>query len=163
VRQQIAAWKRDHEESALFSQQRGDELHVWDLRPIGGGHRGHRGHRVLRGLPAVLYARCDRAHGLRRLQEIAQEAAGRPVTPEEVAAELAPLIAAGLLLEEGNLYLSLAIPLGTWKPGPAVLGRFFELCVAPQLLAAEERTSPEEGSERCSTSEIRTPVESGRG
>jgi ribosomal peptide maturation radical SAM protein 1 len=131
VAERIAGWKRVHEESALFSQQRGDELHVWDLRPDRGSHL------VLRGLQAILYSRCDKAQSSRQLQEAARSAAGRPVARDDVEGELQPLVAAGLMLEDGHLYLSLAIPLGAWAPGPAVLGRFFELCVAPRLAAHE--------------------------
>ncbi|MEA2559448.1 MAG: hypothetical protein QOH06_952 [Acidobacteriota bacterium] len=128
VAERIADWKRAHDESALFSQERGDELHVWDLRP------GRDRHFVLRGLQAVLYSICDKAQSARQLQD----STGGPVT--EIEAELQPLIESGLMLQDSHLYLSLAIPLGSWTPGPAVLGRFFDLCVVPQLSAEEALT-----------------------
>jgi ribosomal peptide maturation radical SAM protein 1 len=118
----LAEWKRDHGESALFSQQRDDGLHVWDLRP------GRDRHHVLRGPQAALYARCDKVQSVRQLQDLAS------------AADLEALVESGLLLRDGQRYLSLAVRLGAWTPGPAVLGRFFELCVAPHFSPEEALT-----------------------
>lgn len=128
VLDELLRWQKVHDESALFSRDQDGTLQIWDLRPATGDRR-----HALTGLARGLYLCCDRIRSLEQLQRFAGGETGRQVAAGEIEELLAPLVDGGLLLREGPLFLSLAVPLGTYLPGPKVMLRFFELAVAPSL------------------------------
>jgi ribosomal peptide maturation radical SAM protein 1 len=123
----IDRWRRDHEHSELISFDFGDSLLLIDCRPAIGP-----GVRTLTGLDRVLYLRCDAIAGLTQLSEIARRQ-GERLGTEEPEARLQPLVDAGLMLREGNAYLSLAIPLGDYAPRGEVGARLAALGSLPHV------------------------------
>jgi len=61
------------------------------------------------------------------LTRLAAEVTGSPATSETVEEALAPLLDRGLMIRDGNSFLSLAIPLGDYSPSEAILERFYAL------------------------------------
>jgi ribosomal peptide maturation radical SAM protein 1 len=102
VAREIARWREVHPESALVAEARGEELRIWDLRPVAAETLT-----VLTGLERDLYLACDGVRGLRRLAE--ETGAGR----EEIERRLAPLLERGLMVRQGDLLLSLATVAGS--------------------------------------------------
>jgi hypothetical protein len=81
----------------------------------------------LTGLARHLYLACDACHTLDELTRMAAEATASPASRETVEEALAPLVERGLMVRDGNAFLSLAIPLGEYSPSEAVLERFYRL------------------------------------
>ncbi len=119
---EVADWQRGCEESDLFSADVGSQLLVWDLRP---GAREPL--TVLTGLQRTLYAACDACRTRDELTRIACDGASSLVSHETVDDALRPLVDSGLMIRDGDTFLSLAIPLGEYSPSDAILERFHEL------------------------------------
>lgn len=111
----LRRWKRVHRASDLFSVEVGAKLLIWDLRP---GAR--RFLTVLEGLGKRVYELCDGATDLPRLQS--SLGSERPI-----AASLEALVADGLMVRDRSLFLSLAVPLGTYTPSPRVVDKFYAM------------------------------------
>ena len=125
----LKRWQRVHAQTDLLAVDIDECLFLWDLRPdVAAG--ASRPVTVLEGLDRRLYLACDSASHIDHLVAVASEG-GVPVTVAEVARRLAPLAVAGLMMQSGGLYLSLAIPLGEYRPSPPVVDRFYR--VAKQL------------------------------
>jgi ribosomal peptide maturation radical SAM protein 1 len=120
--EQVSAWKEAHELSDLFFKHMDSYLIVFDLRPAAKERLS-----VLQGLQRILYVACDSIQSLSALRRRAQEDSGRQVCADEILEALAPLEALGLLLREGDSFLSLAIPQGEYVPRRAALERFFNV------------------------------------
>lgn len=119
---EVQAWQRGYEESDLFFTDVESRLLVWDFR------RGAREPlTLLTGLQRQLYLACDGVRTRDELTRIAGEAAGCPATGDVVEHALAPLLECGLMLRDGQSFLSLAIPLGEYSPSDAILDRFYGL------------------------------------
>ena len=121
LEKKLRAWPRLFAEHDLFSVDRGGWLLVWDLRPVSRAPLT-----ALRGVDRVLYQACDSACDARRLAESVASSAGGPISPEEVARRLEPLLERGLMVRDGSRYLALAIPLGgvlAARPGRGALLR----------------------------------------
>ena len=119
---EVAAWQQNYDESDLFSVDLGARLLVWDLRrsatePL----------TVLDGLQRELYLACDMIRTLDQLDLMAADLPIGPVTHSEIEQALEPLVTRGLLLRDGDSFLSLAIPLGEYSPSGPILDRFYQL------------------------------------
>lgn len=117
-------WEQQHERSELLSTDLGAVLLICDLRPTGESLL------AVSGLQRLLYMLCDSMKALSTLEKEAGEALGRPVSSDEILEQLEPLLQRGLMISEGNSYLSLAIPLGEYSPRPEALQRFQQLMAA---------------------------------
>ena len=118
----MLAWKRNGDQSELFSVDVGKQLLIWDLRPI-----SRQPLVVLSGIDRVLYQACDAACDVRQLVQIVA-AEGQPdASVGDIAERLQPLVDQGLLLREGSRYLGLAISLGEYAPPPSAVRRFYRL------------------------------------
>lgn len=109
----LRAWQRVSPMSDLFSIDTGDHLIVWDLRPV-----AVQALNVLTGGERLLYLACDAVTDARQLAAVLQR------SPEEVTSQLEPLVARGLVLQDGNRYLALAVALGDYSPAQPVVERF---------------------------------------
>jgi ribosomal peptide maturation radical SAM protein 1 len=119
---EVQTWQRNYEESDLFFADVDSRLLVWDFRrgaaePL----------TVLRGLQRELYLACDGVRTRDELTRAAGSLAGCAATADIVEHALAPLLERGLMVRDGNSFLSLAIPLGEYSPSEVVLDRFDEL------------------------------------
>ncbi len=121
----LRAWPRLFRKHDLFSVDRGGWLLVWDLRPVSRAPLT-----VLHGADRVLYQACDTACDARRLAEAVASSPGGPISPEEVARRLEPLLERGLMVRDGSRYLALAIPLAEYSPPALAVERFYDLARA---------------------------------
>ncbi len=121
VAEKIAEWQKIHSTSDLFSVDKGTHLLIWDLRPVAQHPLS-----VLTGVKRILYLSCDGIRTVRQLQQVIEEQALESISGQQIEEVLHPLVKKGLMLREGNSYLSLAIPLGTYSPARAILERFYE-------------------------------------
>lgn len=119
----VSKWRDNHQESALLSKVKGEELHIWDLRPI-----ADHDHYVFDTATRRLYEACDAASSLRRLARLVNDE-GEPCGKNRVEDLLGPLVEHDLVLRDGEQVLSLATPLGRFEPTSQVMSKFFELAV----------------------------------
>jgi ribosomal peptide maturation radical SAM protein 1 len=126
----LRRWQRLHAQADLLAVDTGECLLLWDLRPDVKA-AANRPLTVLEGLDRQLYRACDSATHVDHLVATANAEGGTFITAAEVARRLAPLVAADLMMQSGGRYLSLAIPLGEYRPSPPVVDRFYR--VAKQL------------------------------
>ncbi|HEV8582709.1 MAG TPA: RiPP maturation radical SAM C-methyltransferase [Thermoanaerobaculia bacterium] len=103
--QELERWRGVHPQSELFFADRGSELWIWDLRPVAAEALT-----VLTGLDRNLYLACDGIRGIQRLGVEAAAAGEGPVSIDEVETRLQPLVERGLMIRQGDLLLSLAVP-----------------------------------------------------
>jgi ribosomal peptide maturation radical SAM protein 1 len=113
----LLAWQRQHAHSHLFQTDAAGELTLWDQRPA-----ARQDFTVLMGLARRLYLACASIQGLNQLRRQATEELGREATAEEIEEVLRPLLEAGLMVREGDAFLSLALPLAVEAPLPAENG-----------------------------------------
>ncbi len=113
---QIDLWEESYNSSDLFSVDLGSNLLIWDLRS-----QAQQLLTVLTGIQKIIYVACDRVCTQSELKQLIEN--------EDTSLEnlLQPLLDRGLLLNEGNSYLSLAIPLGDYSPSASVLQKFYSL------------------------------------
>lgn len=115
LERELLRWQKIHAESDLLTIQKGDTLFIWDLRPV-----ARRPLSTVSGLRRALYQACDRMHSAHQLSASVRDVDGRQVSEAEVEDVLAPLVEHGLMLREGNTYLSLAIPQGRYAPSQRI-------------------------------------------
>lgn len=120
--EQIAAWRANYETSDLFSVDKDTYLLVWDLRPI-----ARRPLTILSGLQKFLYITCDQIRTIYQLQRLLQEQVSVILTKPEIEELLLPLIEDGLMVKEGNAFLTLAIPIGQYSPSGQVMERLLAI------------------------------------
>jgi ribosomal peptide maturation radical SAM protein 1 len=125
LEEKLRAWSRLSGKHDLFSVGRGGRLLVWDPRPASRAPLT-----VLQGVDRTLYEACDCASDARRLGESVAASDGGPISTEEVARRLEPLVERGLMVRDGSRYLALAIPLGRYSPPAPVVERFYGLARA---------------------------------
>jgi ribosomal peptide maturation radical SAM protein 1 len=108
--QQAPAW------NDVIAFDNGDHLAIWDLRPAAGEALT-----VLEGIDRRLYLAADSASDLRTLtQQQSEESA-------EVEGRLERLVDSGLMLRDGNRFLSLAINVGVYQPSAETMSHLQEL------------------------------------
>jgi len=118
VIEQIKKWRQAAATSDLFTVELGEILIVCDLRPIAAQTLT-----TLVGAQRKLFLACDAAQSLRGLQRLQQEM-GYAISAQEILAQLEPLVEQGLMLREGEHFLSLALGMGDYTPKRASLDRF---------------------------------------
>jgi ribosomal peptide maturation radical SAM protein 1 len=124
----LRRWKRVHGTSDLFSVDVEGKLLIWDLRP---GRR--RPLTVLEGLEKELYELCDATTDLVRLQS--------SLGPERpIASSLEAFVADRLMVRDRSLFLSLAVPLGTYAPESRV-SKFYDLASSRPVARGLNRAS----------------------
>jgi ribosomal peptide maturation radical SAM protein 1 len=106
----LRRWQRASAQSELLSRPEGDGLAIWDFRPPARGVLT-----VLDPPDRLLYEACDQVRDTASLAALLTER-GHAAGQDDVARRLAPLVARGLMLQDGGRYLSLAIPMNEAIP-----------------------------------------------
>jgi hypothetical protein len=119
LRDTVDEWRCSYVSSDLFFLDDGKALTVWDQRTIASPPLT-----VLRGLEKSLYLACDSATSLPRLYRLLGEESGGVALREQIQEVLQSLVDRSLMIREGNFYLSLAIPVGDYRPRPEAWERF---------------------------------------
>ena len=119
---EVAAWQSSYEDNDLFFADVGSQLLIWDLR-----RDAREPLTVLTGLQRQLYLACDACRTLDDLTQVAADATSTASRKEAIEDVLAPLVDWGLMVRDGNSFLSLAIPLGEYSPSETILERFYRL------------------------------------
>jgi ribosomal peptide maturation radical SAM protein 1 len=132
--EEIERWRSVHPESGLFCESRGEELRIWDLRPVASSLLT-----VLTGLERFLILACDRIRTLQRLAEEAETSEGRPVPVEEIEERLQPLLDRGLMIRQGDRLLSLPVAAQGESHGASVTGPGADLGVLSPSLGDRAR------------------------
>lgn len=114
----IYVWLVVHKKSDLFSTDSGEQLSIWDLRPIAVDPLT-----ILTGLQRTLYLACDSTQSLSKLRRVVTGQTGRQDSYEKFEQLLQPMLNRYLMVREGNKYLSLAIPVGIYSPRPESIER----------------------------------------
>jgi ribosomal peptide maturation radical SAM protein 1 len=121
VLQQVLKWKQSYKSNELFFVEKGKSLYVGDTRPIADSRLT-----VINDLQKVLYLACDEVTTINELQKIVKEYSVKDVEVDEIEALLEPLLNAGLMIQENNSYLSLAIRAGIHSPSGILSNEFSE-------------------------------------
>jgi hypothetical protein len=108
-------WRRQHRDTDLFSVALADRLLIWDLRP-----RAPVRLVELVGLDRALYEMCDRIADVATLAQH-PEAEG----PDDVRHRLDRMVSEGVLLNEQDKYLAIAVPVGEYQPPAHIMARLF--------------------------------------
>ena len=103
----IDNWKQHEDEYALFSYIDGDRLYICDFRPCASEPVV-----ILTGNQKMLYEECDGIRCHTDLKKYLSEHVGNSVGEKDLDDILIPLLERRLMLQEGNNYLALAVPLG---------------------------------------------------
>jgi len=114
---EVKKWKEVDGAAELFFVDTGDVLQVWDERSPGRGQLT-----ALSGLARSVYLACDSIQSETSLTRLAQEwpRGSRALIREQ----LDELVERGLVIRDGAKYLSLAVPVGEYRPRPDAFGRF---------------------------------------
>ena len=112
----IRHWKDVYTSSDLYALDLKDDLQIWDMRPNVSQQIMLR----LTGLARELYLACDSVQSIERLRSIIEQHIG--ATPiNEVRLMLQQFIGKGIMLVDGNSYLSLATLITSEEPKYSVL------------------------------------------
>jgi hypothetical protein len=88
---------------------------------------------LLSGLQRILYIACDGVQSIFKLKEIAENYTGKRRTQVEVEEILSPILEGQLMIKDGHSYLSLAIPIGDYKPKKEAFEKFVEYLQAQEM------------------------------
>lgn len=106
VKQAWEKWKTDYRSnSRLIMVDHGSHLIIWDLRSTTDKRTV-----ALKGLEKLLYLACDSIQSIGRLRRLAMKHCGREMSELEIEETLQRFVDDGLMIREGNQYLSLAVP-----------------------------------------------------
>ena len=119
IQEEVLRWKQEYTTSDLFYVDKGEGLVICDLRSA-----AQQPLMILRGLQRELYLACDSIQTVHALKQRLNGHASTGDGETLVQGLLDPLAAAGLMLNEGNSYLSLAVRLGDYSPNSSILERF---------------------------------------
>jgi len=117
----LREWRELHGRSDLFSIDTGDHLLIWDLRPV-----AKRALTVLSGAERLLHIACDAVTDVRQIEKTLSSL-GATRTADQITSMLAPLIDAGLVLQDGTRYLALAVAVGEYIPAQPVVKQFYSV------------------------------------
>lgn len=110
-REEVTRWVQAYPQSELFFVELGDLISITDMRPIARSRTT-----LYMGLEKLLYVACDEATSLAGLGKMLAESGAGEYGPEQLEALLQPMLDAGLMLRFGGRFLSLAIPVGVYRP-----------------------------------------------
>lgn len=102
--EEVARWQQCYQTSELFQIEKGDRLLLWDSRPA-----AKRRLTVLSDKEKFLYLACDQVSSLRQLADAWSKHSGWPSDAEDVRRTLDSFVESGLMLQQGDSYLSLAV------------------------------------------------------
>jgi ribosomal peptide maturation radical SAM protein 1 len=109
-------WFAHNRESDLFFIDQEDALVVFDLRPI-----ATETYYILYNKERFIYLLCDKVQPFAKIKQEYEKYFQVEAVDAEINLILDSLIAKNLLLKEGNSYLSLAVPMGTYSPKQEIL------------------------------------------
>jgi ribosomal peptide maturation radical SAM protein 1 len=109
----LKSWQSSALEADLFSVDLDNLLLIFDLRP-----GAERFLTALSGLDRVIYLAADAITDARTLSDSYSE------SQDDMIGRMAPMVDRGLMLRDGQRYLALAIPVGSYQPGPRARARF---------------------------------------
>lgn len=118
----LPQWQEEYEGSDLLAVDKGEHLLLLDFRSCAATTV-----RVLDGFDRWLYLECDAARTVDALVARAVQAGIPDADSARVRAALGQFDSDGLMLSDGRLHLSLAIPLGVYSPGARVLEKILGL------------------------------------
>jgi ribosomal peptide maturation radical SAM protein 1 len=116
----IAGWNDRHDACELVSLELAGRRLICDARDVAGSARLH----VLDGHARWLYEACDGVRSTAELTASLNAACGAGWTEQRVEDTLATFVRDRLMLQEGNKYLALAIPIGDYHPRRDVMRTF---------------------------------------
>ncbi len=102
--EEVARWQQCYPTSELFQIEKGDRLLLWDSRPA-----AKRRLTALTGKEKFLYLACDQVSSLRQLADAWSKHSGWPTDAEDVRRTLDGFVESGLMLQQGDSYLALAV------------------------------------------------------
>ncbi len=102
--EEVLHWQQCHADSELFQVEKGDRLLLWDSRPA-----AKRRLIALSGKEKFLYLACDQVSTLKQLSDSWSKASGWAADVEETRRMLDEFVEAGLMLNQGDSYLALAV------------------------------------------------------
>ena len=102
--EEIVKWRKCHAKSYLFWIERGDQMLIWDSRPIGTNALT-----VLTGFQKFCYKACDSASTAARIRLLWASTSGEAIPLHDVNEALEALTLNRLMIKLGNWYLALAI------------------------------------------------------
>ncbi|MEZ4381385.1 MAG: hypothetical protein R3A79_08540 [Nannocystaceae bacterium] len=108
----VQRWQERARDAALVMMDHRGRLVIGDFRGDAPAYT------TLAGAARLLYLACDRIQHRRRLAELLVERDGAPASARRLDDVLAPLLAAGLMIEEDERVLSLALSLDDAIPDP---------------------------------------------
>jgi ribosomal peptide maturation radical SAM protein 1 len=127
----VRGWAEQAGQSALFSIDEEDRLLLGDFRPS-----ARKPLFVLTGPERRVYEACDQIRSGAYLRRLLSAEMAREANDGDVASLAKPLLDHGLMIEENNRYLSLAVPLGfEYFPPEPVWARMAEV---PDLFSVLE-------------------------
>lgn len=113
-------WIKHHESADLFYVDNGEQLFMWDERPVALGPPLT----TLSGIQRLLYIECDTVQNISCLTGIRKSLTRKAASKARVEQLLQPLVEKGLMIREGDSYLSLALRVGDYVPRREVFERF---------------------------------------
>ena len=102
--EEVLRWQQCHANSELLQVEKGDRLLLWDSRPA-----AKRRLIALSGKEKFLYLACDQVSTLKQLLDLWSKVSGWEADAEETRRMLNEFVEAGLMLNQGDSYLALAV------------------------------------------------------
>jgi magnesium-protoporphyrin IX monomethyl ester (oxidative) cyclase len=110
LRSAIDAWQQAYPLSTLQLVDEGGRLCVHDGRPVAVQETT-----IFTGLQRDLYLACDEAQSISQLQRRVTAQTGQAAAPDEIEQLLQTMLTNKLMLQEGQRFLSLAIPAADFR------------------------------------------------
>jgi ribosomal peptide maturation radical SAM protein 1 len=118
----INLWRKNHENSILFSVDSGGRLFIVDSR------KSMRNSLImLTGTERLICKACDEIQNISQLRDYLGRHTGQKFTDDDVTGLVAPLIEDKLIIKEGSHYLSLAVPVHSSLRKKEILSLFHDL------------------------------------
>jgi ribosomal peptide maturation radical SAM protein 1 len=109
-------WQVNSAVTALFFIDQADALVVFDLRIY-----ATQPYFILSGKERFIYLLCDKIQPFSKIKQEYSKFYGTEENEAEIQSILASLLKKNLLIRENNSYLSLAVPVGAYRPGPEIM------------------------------------------
>jgi ribosomal peptide maturation radical SAM protein 1 len=112
----LASWEKESESSFLCHFEWNGGLGIWDQRPA-----AHQSFTLLMDIHRELYEACDSVRSMTELRRVAARHTGRVHSSDEIKKLLSGMLTRGLMISEGDRYLSLSVHRSDDYPGDEVL------------------------------------------